>query len=113
MVESFTKCDALITDGSSIMYDFFVTEKPILYLRCGDSFKLHDHCFNIIKSYHHIGDEFNQIEKFVDMVTSNSYPLSKERSDKFFQDAAIIRPVSIGRKIKEFVEKELISLSEV
>ena len=111
IADSFAKCDALITDGSSIMYDFFVTEKPMLYLRSNESFKLHKHCFDIIKSYHYIGDDFSRIDRFVDLVSSGNDALRKKRSEKLYSDAEITRPIDVGSNIREYIEKELNLLS--
>ena len=113
MADSFAKCDALITDGSSIMYDFCVTEKPMLYLRSNDSYKLHKHCFDIIKSCHYIGDDFSRVIKFVDMVANGNDALRKIRSEKLYGEFKIARPINVGSAIKDYIEKELNLLAEI
>lgn len=103
---SFQLCDALITDGSSLIYDFVVTSKPILYLRTTNSEKLHPHCYNLIKSYHFIGDNVDKIRDFVDMVRGRVNQNFDNRKN-ILEHVGIPHPSGIGDKIAQYVIGEV------
>ncbi|MBC8282265.1 MAG: CDP-glycerol glycerophosphotransferase family protein, partial [Nitrospinae bacterium] len=102
--ESFKTCDALITDGSSIMYDFFFTSKPILYLRSADSAYMHTHCFDLVKKYHYIGDEKEKITKFVKNVVCESDSLTKKRTAGLLRESGLPEPSGTGKKIGRYLK---------
>jgi hypothetical protein len=106
---SFSKCDALLTDGSSLIYDFFITGKPLLYMRSMKSYRMHPHSFNLIKTHHYIGTNLGMIRNFVNMVCSNTDFLRDGRRDQFYRDAKIPKPLDIGVNIRRYIEDELAS----
>lgn len=107
MKNSFFSCDALITDGSTVIYDFDVTSKPILYLRDRHSEKLHPHCFDLIKSYHYIGDNIEKISSFVHMICANSDQLLEIRKRNLHNRTDMPHPIGIGSSIRNYVESEI------
>jgi hypothetical protein len=107
MKNSFVLCDALLTDGSSIIYDYFITGKPILYLRHRNSAKMHSHCFKLIKSYHYIGNSIVKIENFIDMVVAGADDLKDIRNKTFSMNAEMPKPIRTGFKIQKYIEREL------
>lgn len=108
MRNSFVLCDALLTDASSIIYDFGVTTKPILYLRTSRSEKLHRHAYEFVKKYHYIGDTEKKIKEFVDMVCDVGADRSREDRKRYILDGVgMPSPESINSHIFEYLKNEL------
>ena len=105
--ESFASCDALLTDGSSIIYDFFFTSKPILYLRSSDSAYMHSHCFDLINKYHYIGDGKDKIKTFVKKVVCKDDPLTKRRMDGLLRDSGLPDSLGTGKNIGRYIKNEM------
>lgn len=107
MAESFNKSDALITDGSSIIYDYWWSLKPMLYLRSDYSEFLHEHAFQLIKNYHYIADRPEPINRFVELVCSGGDPKQTQRECLDFEKVGMVSPMGSGRRIAEFVVDEI------
>lgn len=110
--ESIRKCSALLTDGSSMIYDFGVTGKRLLYLRTAESERLHDHAFAFVRTHFEIGDSADKVERFLDGVRNNPAEGWKMRRDNA-QAFLNVNPLrSIGELIHDYVTEILSSDSQ-
>lgn len=99
---TFFHSDLLVTDISSIMADYFLTGKPIVYCHRVDCFndfsrKLSE-AFYWVKNWH-------ELEKVLKMLISGIDPLKKKRRDlldKYFQFSS----VSAGEKIIKLIKDD-------
>lgn len=79
-LNAYRETDALISDASSVIYDFGICCKPIIYLRGKNHAKLHDHAFEFIKKFHIVGDTQGKIKRFVNDVCEEKirYPVPSD-----------------------------------
>jgi hypothetical protein len=101
--DAFSTCDALITDGSSIIYDFIFSLKPILYLRNKGSAQLHSHCYNIIRKHHYIGNEKEKIKTFLKEIPQGNDPQKAKRFSSMLKTLGIPKPLGTGNKITKHI----------
>ena len=107
MSESFSKSNALLTDGSSVVYDYWWSFKPMLYLRTKQSELLHEHAFTLIKNYHYIADCPEVINWFIELVCSGTDPKQKLRESLNTDLVGIVHPEGSGKRVAEFVVAEM------
>ena len=76
LYESMISTDLLITDYSSIIVEYFLTGRPIVY--CDSSIQLNDTYSEIKKGMYVINNE-NEFQNCIDKIVLNNDPLRKER----------------------------------
>ncbi|MDC0598490.1 methyltransferase domain-containing protein [Gammaproteobacteria bacterium] len=76
-VDAFVASDCMISDASSFLLEYLVTEKPILYLINSDGPGLNDD--GNIADYYYVASDAPDIIKFLDMVGQEEDPLKKSR----------------------------------
>lgn len=103
---SFAISDALISDASSFLLEYLPTYKPIMYLPNYEGPGLNDDG-DIVDSYY-IGNEREDIEKFVDMVSKGLDPMKDARISKI-EEYLYVFDGKVGERIKEVVYKKYIT----
>ena len=78
--DTFKDADILISDISSVITMFYLTDKPIIY--CNTNRKLNDTYKNIIQSLY-IANSWEDIERYLsELINGNDYMLKKRKETK-------------------------------
>jgi hypothetical protein len=102
-VRAITSCAAMLTDGSSMIYDFAVTGKPLLYLRTAECEKLHSHAFGLVSENFTIGDRPERLQSFIDSVLQESDAKTTERRAKIGRYIGYVPTRPVGSLICDYV----------
>jgi len=102
-IDAMSACAALLTDGSSLIYDFAITGKPILYLRTSSCEMLHDHAFELVRRHFRVGDRLDVLGEFIDDCLHETARKTKERKDQTVQYFGYDRCSTVGSRICEYV----------
>ena len=102
---SFVISDALISDASSFLLEYLPTYKPIMYLPNYEGPGLNDDG-DIVNSYY-IGNEREDMEKFVEMVSKGLDSMKDRRISKI-EEYLYAFDGKVGKRIKEAVYKKYI-----
>lgn len=101
--ESILKCSALLTDGSSLIYDFGVTGKPLMYLRTAECEKLHVHAFDLVQTHFAIGDNSDKLQHFLDGALAETAETRKQRREGVFKFLGFDPSRPVGDLIRDYV----------
>lgn len=105
---AFCKSDALISDTSSILVEYLLTGRPVLYLRMKTTpdYRAYQEDDGDVLAHYYAGDSFDHIVQFIEMVAADEDPLREERTsvlDKYFYRAQ----ENAGENIKEMLKDAL------
>lgn len=76
--ESFANSDVLVTDPSSILIQYFMTEKPIIY--CDTGVELDD-IFTAIIDVNYIAKDFEEVKKYIQLLKEGHDPKKEARKN--------------------------------
>ena len=76
--ESFANSDVLVTDPSSILIQYFMTEKPIIY--CDTGVELDD-IFTAIIDVNYIAKDFEEVKKYIQLLKEGYDPKKEARKN--------------------------------
>lgn len=96
-------CTAMLSDGSSMIYDFAVTGKPILYLRSADCERLHEHAFGLVRRYFAVGDSVEHVRRFIDKVSREPAAGTEERCSEVGAYLRYDRRRPVGMLVRDYV----------
>lgn len=88
--KSFTMADALITDLSSMFYDFFVTGKPIVSLTYEKSCQMDLFSENLYRQYSYMLSEPRQLAETLEDLVAGKNRLKEKRIDALQKDKIFI-----------------------
>ena len=105
---SFCKSDALISDISSILVEYLLMGRPVLYLgaKGAPNYREYPEDDADVLVHYYSGDSFEHIVRFIEMVTAGEDPMCKERVsvlDKYLYHTQ----VNAGETIKEMLKDAL------
>ncbi|MFC2459566.1 MAG: CDP-glycerol glycerophosphotransferase family protein [Selenomonas noxia] len=111
LTASFCKSDALISDTSSILVEYLLMERPVLYLRMKDTpdYREYQEDDSDVLAHYYSGDSFERIVHFIEMVVANQDPMREERKEileKYFYH----HQENAGENIKEMLKVTLKNL---
>lgn len=101
-LSTFYTSDCLITDISSIIPEYFLTEKPIIY--CNKSNVFNDFGLKISKGFYWV-ENWEDLKNTIEMLKKGNDPL-KEIRKKIIQEEFFIPNVGAGYLIKENIKKD-------
>ena len=101
-LSTFYSSDILITDVSSIIADYFLTEKPVVYCHKTD-------CFNnfsrkLSEGFYWVRN-WGELKRTIDMLCAGEDPLY-ERRQQIIKEAYYINEHGAGRTIKNMIKKD-------
>jgi hypothetical protein len=100
--DSFLSSDILVSDLSSMMLEFLVTEKPIVYTHRVDLFN--ELGRKLSRGFYWVKN-VNELEETLKMLISGNDPLKKERKD-LVETVLFIPKGGVGFKIKEIIKSD-------
>lgn len=77
--DNFWRSDVLVTDFSSVIMEYYLTGKPIIY--CPTGMKINDFFENIL-SVNYVADSWDDVERIVNDLKNGIDPLSEARKKK-------------------------------
>lgn len=104
-LETFYSSDCLITDISSIIPEYFLTGKPIIY--CNKT-KMFNDFGNIISQGFYWVENWNELESTLDMLRSGNDPL-KEKRQELIKSEFYIPKEGSGYLIKEAIKNDFLN----
>lgn len=99
---TFYSSDLLITDISSIIVDYYLTEKPIIY--CHRTNHFNDFGLKISEGFYWVKN-WEDLKNTIEMLKSGDDPL-KEIRKKIIKDCFYINSQGAGYTIKELIKKD-------
>lgn len=103
--DTFLTSDILITDISSLMTEYYVTGKPIIYTHCVDMFN--DLGRQLSEGFYWVKSSID-LERTLEMLISGNDPLKKKRT-KILKTLFFMPKGGAGLQIKEAVRSDLLS----
>ena len=100
--DTFLSSDILVSDLSSMMLEFLVTEKPIVYTHRVDLFN--ELGRKLSRGFYWVKN-VNELEETLKMLISGNDPLKKERKD-LVETVLFIPKGGVGFKIKEIIKSD-------
>ena len=108
-IETFYSSDVLVTDGSSIIPEYFLTGKPIIYCH-----KLYDNFTDFGKALsegYYWANNWQEVRMYLDQLRRGDDPMLEKRK-QMIQDLFEISQVSAGFRIKEKMKEDYFSKGE-
>lgn len=99
---TFYSSDCMVTDISSIVAEYFLTGKPIIYCHKKDCFN--DFSRKLSEGFYWVKN-WNELEKTLEMLKSGSDPLNEKRQ-KLIKEAFYIPESGAGTTIKDLIKKD-------
>ena len=104
-IDTFFETSVLITDTSSIIPEYFVTEKPIIYCHKLDEFN--EFSKKIAEGFYWVHN-WNELYETLEMLRLGKDPLLDTRK-KIINEAFYFPPKGAGYKIKSFLKRDFYS----
>ncbi len=102
--DDFKETDILLTDASSVVVEFFVTGKPIIY--CPPNYELNKE-FKIILEGLYIGESWEKIVKIICQLISGQDTLKKKREEIIKDNYSYVKGAS--KRIVEYIKNDYFS----
>ena len=99
---TFYSSDIMITDISSIVAEYFLTGKPIIYCHKKDCFN--DFSRELSKGFYWVRS-WDELEKTINMLKSGEDPLYEKRQH-IINNVFYINPKGAGYTIKELIKED-------
>ena len=99
---TFYSSDFMITDISSIVAEYFLTGKPIVY--CHKKYCFNDFSRRLSEGFYWVHNK-EELKKTIDMLKNDEDPL-KEKRQQIIKDNFYINPNGAGYTIKEYIKKD-------
>ena len=87
-VDTFWKSDILVTDGSGIVPEYLMTQRPIVYCHCQNKANWAEYAKAIIDCSYQVYNQ-EDLERYIGILLENNDYMSKERQDclnQYFKD---------------------------
>jgi len=96
---SFAMSDALISDAATFLVEYVATEKPVMYTpKEGGEGVIDENCIKDI----YIGDSFDKIAEYCDMVKNHHDPLKNKRMESFYSEYGHLDGKN-GERIRDYI----------